>query len=124
MGRILKVVERLQCVIVFSRRVNGPPRHDPDPEMSEADLSRSIWRAPRRLTSCSRRAAFAALTPPPTDSLGSAAACGSTWSLADMRPPHPRKTGKTFVEDEVSLERIFVGDKDDCLLYTSPSPRD
>ena len=38
----------------------------------------------RRLTSCSRRAAFAALTLPPTDGLGSAAACGSTWSLADM----------------------------------------
>ena len=39
--------------------------------------------------------------------------CGNAWSLADMRPPHPRKTGKTFVEDEVSLERIFVGDKDE-----------
>ena len=38
----------------------------------------------RRITWHCRRAAFAALTPPPTDTLGSAVACGSAWSLGDM----------------------------------------
>ena len=37
---------------------------------------------PRRITCHSRRTAFAALTPPPTDTLGSAAACVSGWSLS------------------------------------------
>ena len=45
-----------------------------------------LWGGSRRLTSRSRRAAFAALTPPPTDTLGSASVCGSAWSLADMIP--------------------------------------
>ena len=30
-----------------------------------------------------------ALTPPPTDTRGSAAACVSGWSLADITPPTP-----------------------------------
>ena len=38
----------------------------------------------RPITSRSRRAAFAALTPPPTDPLGWAGGCGSAWSLSDM----------------------------------------
>ena len=41
----------------------------------------------RRITSHSRRAAFAALTPPPTDTLGSASACGSAWTLSDIGRP-------------------------------------
>ena len=62
----------------------------------------------RRITWHSRRGAFA-----PLIASASLRRCVSAWSLADMRPPHPRKTGKTFVEDEVSLEKIFVGDKDE-----------
>ena len=46
-----------------------------------------LWGGSRRITSRSRRAAFAALTPPPTDTLGSASVCGSAWSLADIMPP-------------------------------------
>ena len=43
----------------------------------------------RRITWHCRRAAFAALTPPPTDTLGSAVACGSAWSLVAICPPRP-----------------------------------
>lgn len=59
-----------------------------------------------RLTCHSRRAAFAALTPPPTDTLGSASVCGSDWSLSAMCRPEKFQESSILIQKMKTLAAI------------------